>query len=967
MATNPDELFADLVPKQPGAAPVYGAPPVPKDPKDQFTALPKGDPRYRPDFPNAQVNLTTNEVNYGPQVKQEDSDEAKKATALDAARNTIQSIEKARGLVSNWSTGLGGAVGKLYPGSDQAKQLDSIIHQELRGNIFQNWVAQLKAESTTGTSGIGRIMQSEIPLVTGALGALDPVAMGREGTLQSFDQIENRVLRTAARLNGENPDDPAVIAKYQKQFGAAPTATGNNKTPPAPPGSGGGGPSGGGDGGGGGTSIGVTDLTSDQKKAYAGFWQTNPNPTPDQLTTFLGSIGIKNVSNAGDIIKAEKAGRGYSTAAINTTYQDKVKQRVKLERDTGIAQDPATTLAIQGATAGLSDEAAGVGHALAETTLAPFTGHFDPIGDYQFGRDVERQRIADARQQLGYGGTAIDAVSSLASANPTEAVAALGGKAAAAAAGKAGAVSGALSGFGYGEGTGESITGAGVGALGGHLLGRYGGAVVQKVLPRGFRPPQGMAPEVADAAQAEGVDLIRPMVDPASRPKFGALESDPTAQPIVRGAADKVRGQIEDRVSALSDGTPLDTEAAGNVIQSGARQFIQRSKGVANTLYNRARSLSGDARFVPQNAIDAVEAQIAALRKNPETNAGEINFLEGLHSDLATPGGKTIEELRQLRQSLRGRINEQNLGATQAEARAAQALDATQLDAAANLPKGAADAYRRADSYYRERAVHIDDVLNRFLGGNVEQGQARLSGEQAFSRLKSMTSPGGDGRRLAALMRDLDPNERQDIAATIAQSLGRRSPDEPFSTALFVSQTRKLSPSARRTIFGPDGAQSIDNLRTLSKALNDAGGDINRSRSTTVANRMSPIRTAAKTFIAGITGLGPAAGGFAVGGAEGGAIGLATGAATMAGAKGLKVLSARAMVNPRVSRWLAESADVATQAQAKEQVRKLGVIIAREPVIANELKPIYDALQHRLDLPLAADPNQSGGSDNEQR
>jgi hypothetical protein len=80
-----------------------------------------------------------------------------------------------------------------------------------------------------------------------------------------------------------------------------------------------------------------------------------------------------------------------------------------------------------------------------------------------------------------------------------------------------------------------------------------------------------------------------------------------------------------------------------------------------------------------------------------------------------------------------------------------------------------------------------------------------------------------------------------------------------------------------------------------------------------------------------------------------------------------RVLSARAMVNPRVSRWLAESADASTPAQAKEAARKLSVIIAREPAISHELRPIYDMLENRLALPLAADPKQSGGSDNEQR
>jgi hypothetical protein len=80
----------------------------------------------------------------------------------------------------------------------------------------------------------------------------------------------------------------------------------------------------------------------------------------------------------------------------------------------------------------------------------------------------------------------------------------------------------------------------------------------------------------------------------------------------------------------------------------------------------------------------------------------------------------------------------------------------------------------------------------------------------------------------------------------------------------------------------------------------------------------------------------------------------------MGGSAARRVLSARAMVNPKVSMWLADTADVATTKQAANQVRKLGVIISREPALANELKPVYAWLQNRLELPLAAQPQSEG-------
>lgn len=155
-------------------------------------------------------------------------DPVKKNMALEATNELLDSINRAKGLTSHWSTGWPAAALRHLPDTDAAK-LDTIINQEIRGNIFKNWVGELKSQTDTGTSGIGRIMQSEIPLITGSLGALDPEKMGYDETIRSLNQIQNRVLRSKAVLSGENPDDPRVKRKYGIR----------NFVQPAPQGSGG--------------------------------------------------------------------------------------------------------------------------------------------------------------------------------------------------------------------------------------------------------------------------------------------------------------------------------------------------------------------------------------------------------------------------------------------------------------------------------------------------------------------------------------------------------------------------------------------------------------------------------------------------------------------------------------------------------------------------------------------------------
>ena len=93
-------------------------------------------------------------------------------------------------------------------------------------------------------------------------------------------------------------------------------------------------------------------------------------------------------------------------------------------------------------------------------------------------------------------------------------------------------------------------------------------------------------------------------------------------------------------------------------------------------------------------------------------------------------------------------------------------------------------------------------------------------------------------------------------------------------------------------------------------------------------------------------------------GADGGAIpGTAAEAVAMGVKAGSKILSARAMVNPRVSQWLAEAATVSTPSQAKQAVKGLSLVISREPALARELTPIRDFLDQRVTQLLAAQPN----------
>jgi hypothetical protein len=833
------------------------------------------------------------------------------ATAANAIENIYltSSGDPGPGRFSSTVTALAGELTQVYRNAGGAEADIQRYINELSPNQSE---AQKKAT-----------IQNIVGLLNSRLNALqDQYQKGMGVGAQGYQFLDPQADKTLQMINsGANPPN-------------------DNNTPGA-----GGDNGGGGSGSGGDLPPGMRALSPAQQSQEKAFLQTKP--TPEQYANFLGALqggGTVDVAAAKKRRDALNNGAEYNPNIDNTAA---IRQRIAQEDKLGLKTDPTTTLALQGGTLNLSDEAAGIGNAAANILTSPFTGKFDPVGAYDLGRDVERQRIADARQQLGYGAPVVEFAGGMAALSPSNALAAVADAPSIAQAAKGGAAAGALSGYGQGEGTSQSLTGAAVGAGGGAAVGALAPYAVDRIAAA--RAPQGMAPDLANAAQAEGVDLIRPMVDPASRGKFGELESNPVSQNTIRQGVDRVKGQIADRVAALGDGgTALEQGAAGERYQLAGNRYIQRSRGIKDRLYNAAENAAGEARFVPQSAIDQLNADISQLQANPKSNAATIQFLQDKVSDLSTPGGKTVAEIRNIREGLRGEISQKNLTMTNAERLANNALQAAGDDIAQANPE-AARLYKRADAFYRDRQVVVDDIKRSILG----PPDNPLDPQTTMQNIKRLAAPGGNLRRLSSVSRYLEPDERADIAATVAEGLGRDAPDMPFSANKFISQTNKISPAAQRVIFGEGGAQSIQNLRTLSQALKEAGGDVNYGRSGS-----NVIRYMAKNFIGRITGLGAAGGaGFMAGGAEGAAAG-ALGAAGMASiGAGKTLLSARAMVNPRVSAWLAQAADVSTPSQAKQAVRGLSLVISREPALARELTPIRDFLDQRVTQLLAAQPD----------
>jgi len=254
----------------------------------------------------------------------------------------------------------------------------------------------------------------------------------------------------------------------------------------------------------------------------------------------------------------------------------------------------------------------------------------------------------------------------------------------------------------------------------------------------------------------------------------------------------------------------------------------------------------------------------------------------------------------------------------------------------------AGSRYARADTAFKGKQDKIKNVIQTFLGPR----NANIPPEQAFSRLESMARSRGNSQGLQSMVGEMDKADVRDIAATFADSLGKDAAGD-FSPARFIAHAGKLSPRARRIIFGDEGAETISNLVKVSNAFRKVSAMANHSGTERARNYRGAIGKVFG-FVAG------GAGGYSAGGGMGAAVG-AMAASQAADAIGgiMNARSARALMSPNVAKWLKQTPT--NPAAIESHIARLSTIAAREPAISGDIISLQNYLSQAFNqAPLRA-------------
>lgn len=620
---------------------------------------------------------------------------------------------------------------------------------------------------------------------------------------------------------------------------------------------------------------------------------------------------------------------GYS-AIVDSISEREARQRLEDNGDMGYAKGGEAGLN-RGVMLGLSDEIGGIAAGLGELARG---GEFGK--GYREARDTERVAQDISRQEAGI---APELVGSLLIPGGALGTAKNVGQFV-----RQGAALGAVGGFGEGEGASGSainaLTGAAVGSAVGGALSQAPRAInalmqtapAQKIASATRRSAGNIDRDVVEAGQRQNIPIRQPDARPETRNAFAVVEASPTQGEKVRKTLDADREAVRARLDAVGgEGNRVDNFTMGETVQGAGQRFIVKSREQANALYRRAEAASGGTKVKPEQALQSIDDNIAELTAaGPKANAGAIKYLKDLRSDLGR-GELSIEQLRSIRTNMRGQISERNLTATDAERRVGDVLRAASADIERGLSNNpqALGAYKAADAFYQEKQTFIKDVVQRFTGSRNNP----LSAEQAASKFQAMMRNKGDYKRFSEMTKRLEPEERADMAASIAESLGTARNGE-FTLAGLASNIEKMNPRALRDLFGEEGTKALADLRVIARAKADTANGLNNSKSGVVMAANNQF----KDVLLG-----------AVGGGIGGIPGAMGGMAARGGVERLSsARAARLLLNPDFTKWLRQTPSSTSPAVINRHFDRLNKIASREQVFLMDAQALQSFIRDQF-------------------
>ena len=441
---------------------------------------------------------------------------------------------------------------------------------------------------------------------------------------------------------------------------------------------------------------------------------------------------------------------------------------------------------------------------------------------------------------------------------------------------------------------------------------------------------------VIAAAQRQNVPLIPADLGGAGIQGFtaGAGQSIMGRGPVTRAAEATTEGlKLAAQRAADLTGEVKSPFEIGLQLKDAAKSFATSTSQRGGRLYDKVRDQAQGLVFRPLNAAKTIDREIDFLRKKNDPTDPLLRYLEEKRAQLSTTGGFDYEGAKQILSDLKTdhRVKEDLLRVTSARDTLGRVARAMEEDVTGTMiqngREGAANAFKTANAYWRQRVETLDDALQPIVGPDATP-------ERILDSVNAMARGGKGGvQRLVRVINALPEADRASVRATIVDRLGRAKAGmqdvggEVFSPAEFLTNWNKMSPEAKVALFGRDKklTQALNDIALLSDRTKQAQRFVNQSQTAGAQNYTNLFNV-----MAGVGG----AGGLVSAGAGNFGLALASTVIPLI----LTRLSAGALTSQRLVRYLADAPKVAKNA---DQFRAgLMDVASKSPAVSAEIEKI---------------------------
>ena len=621
---------------------------------------------------------------------------------------------------------------------------------------------------------------------------------------------------------------------------------------------------------------------------------------------------------------------GYSVIEDNATERN---ARQRLEDNGGMDYAKTGEAGFnRGLMLGLSDEIGGVAAGLGSLTRG---GEFGK--GYRDARDTERVAQDISREEAGIlpelaGGLVIPG-GALGTAKNIGQFATQG------------AILGGVGGFGEGRGAQNSLGMAALGSGTGAALGgtisqapRAANALLQTGPGQKFsaavaRTRPNVDREVIAAGKQQDIPIRLPDAVESKRPAMAALQKTNTGSPRV-GAA--YAEDVNATQNALGRQVPAgamarDENTLGKAIQGALERTNTEGKAKTSALFNRVEKMAPGARSDGAGTVQMIDDEIARLNSvGKRGNASKVKALQDMRDDIAE-SGLTVESLQSLRDSVRQRVNDNNLDPSSADTLFASVDKAATKELEGALKAAnprAVGAFQSANRSHAERLAFRKEVARELLGPKANP----LDAEKAATRLMSKIASKGDEDGFKRVWDTLDDAERNDIAATIVENLAGGGNEFSFAKLAQNLEPDKANYRTLRLVFGKDGAEALKDLQLIARRKTQTQRGLNNSNTGSIVEEKGNALMDTILTVFGYT--------------QGGILGaVAGGAARGIGEKGANAWRARLLLKPDFTKWLRQTPNSTSPAVIDRHFSRLNRIASREQAFLMDARTLQEYMR----------------------